>query len=74
MILNQISEYLAHHKRATLWDLANHFDSDPNALQAMLAVLQRKGRVTRLTPKSECGKSCKGCTPESVEIYEWTDG
>ncbi len=73
MILTDLKTYLAERGRATLSDMALHFDSDPEALRGMLAQFVRKGRVRRLTPGSACG-SCQKCDLAAPEIYEWTEG
>ena len=72
MILSDIKKYLMEHKRATLGDLALHFDTDPQAMRGMLEQWMRKGRVLRSELKSDCSKSCAKCCNDSVmEIYEW---
>lgn len=45
MILSELRNYLAEHKRAALIDMARHFDIDVDALRGMLATLERKGQV-----------------------------
>ena len=40
MILAEIRQYLAQHKRVALIDLSHHFGSDPEALRGMLAMLE----------------------------------
>lgn len=71
MILSQVSDYLKTHRRAALRDMAIGLNTSPDALREMLAVLQRKGRVTKLAAGSSCGGGCTKCSPASVEIYEW---
>jgi putative ferrous iron transport protein C len=74
MILAQVREYLAHHKRVALIDLSQHFRSDPQALRGMLAMLEQKGRVRRLPMGTPCGDGCCKCDPATVEIFEWVEG
>ena len=71
MILSQVSDYLKSHRRVALRDLAIGLNASPDALREMLAVLERKGRVTKLAAGSACGGGCNKCSPASVEIYEW---
>ena len=73
MILAELRDYLAERKCAPLADMAWHFDADADALRAMLALLERKGRVRRLCTPATCGKTCNACSSESVELYEWLD-
>lgn len=73
MILSNLTDYLAEHKRAALTDISYHFDSDPEALRMMLSMLERKGRVRKLPAGTICGGGCSKCEPASIEIYEWVD-
>ncbi len=73
MILTDISHYLREHGRASLNDIALGVGSAPEALETMLATLERKGRVRRLPAGSSCGTStCSKCDPTTLAIYEWT--
>ena len=73
MILSEIKSYLMKHKRATLGDLAVHFDTEPGAMKAMLAQWVRKGRVLKFDIQSGCNKTCgQCCDATAMEIYEWT--
>jgi len=72
MILSDLTNYLAAHRRAALLDISHRLDSDPQALRMMLALLERKGRVRKLPSGTRCGGGCTKCDPAAVEIYEWT--
>jgi len=74
MILAEIRQYLAQHKRVALIDLSHHFGSDPEALRGMLAMLEGKGRIRRLPMGTPCGNGCCKCDPATVEIFEWVEG
>jgi predicted ArsR family transcriptional regulator len=71
MILSNLGAYLKDHKRASMGDLANRFDAEPEALRGMLARLMAKGRVRRLEGAGDCG-GCRKCEAFQLEIYEWT--
>ncbi|MEF8700269.1 MAG: FeoC-like transcriptional regulator [Candidatus Accumulibacter sp. UW26] len=71
MILSRVSDYLKEHRRASLTDLALGLDATPDALQGMLAILERKGRVRRLPSATKCS-GCAKCDPQGLEVYEWT--
>ncbi len=73
MILSELRSYLAEHKRAALIDMARHFDTDADALRGMLATLERKGRVRKLPPGTDCGGGCRGCDQARPELYELLD-
>ncbi|MEB4591662.1 FeoC-like transcriptional regulator [Candidatus Thiothrix sp. Deng01] len=73
MILSKVTAYLRERKRASVQDMSFALAAAPDALQAMLATLERKGRVRRLPAGSACGGGCHKCAPHSVEIYEWVD-
>jgi hypothetical protein len=72
MIISRLSAYLQQHQRASLHDMALGLDTDAEALRSMLAVLERKGRVSRLPSGTSCSGGCGKCQPHTVEIYEWT--
>jgi hypothetical protein len=46
-------------------------DVSPDALRAMLELLESRGVVRRLPSGTPCGGSCCKCAPESIELYEW---
>lgn len=73
MLLTRLSDYLRDKGRASLNDMALGVGSSPEALTAMLVLLERKGRVRLLPAGSACGSSgCSGCDSTKVAIYEWT--
>ncbi|WP_443029054.1 FeoC-like transcriptional regulator [Spirulina sp. CS-785/01] len=69
MILTNLQQYIATHKKVSLEDLSNHFQYDPEALRPMLNRLIKKGRICQ--QKSEKCHGCTHCSPESIELYEW---
>ena len=72
MILSDLKSYLRERKRVPIEDMANRFDTDPDALRGMLDTWIRKGRVRRLNPEGgDCG-GCSKCDAFKLEIYEWT--
>lgn len=71
MILSDIRQYLKLNQRAAVYDLATHFDSDPDAIRAMLEEWERRGQVKKLPQGTACNGGCKQCAPETVELYEW---
>ena len=71
MILSDIRRYLKQHQRAAVYDLATHFDADPEAIRAMLQEWERRGHVRRLPSGTACNGGCTQCDPGSVELYEW---
>ncbi|MBL6957845.1 MAG: FeoC-like transcriptional regulator [Rhodospirillales bacterium] len=72
MILSELKDYLAQHKRAGIGDLVNRFQSEPDAIRGMLEHFIRKGRVRRLeTELGDCS-GCSKCDAYALEIYEWT--
>jgi hypothetical protein len=72
MILAELRDYLAEHRRVSLQDMAHRFDADMHALRGMLATLERKGRVRKLPAGSVCG-TCARCDQAAPELYEWVD-
>jgi len=73
MILARVESHLRERKRASLSDLAETLDSNPEALRGMLEMLARKGRIRRLPSGTTCGGGCNKCKPEAVELFEWVE-
>lgn len=73
MILADLRDYLQSHRRASLIDMANRFDVDPDALRGMLEKWLAKGRVEKLPSSGECGTSCCKCDAAVTEVYAWVD-
>jgi len=74
MILTELKNYLQHRKRATLMEIAIHFETSPEAMRGMLEHWIRKKKVHILPIDSVCSdKSCSKCDPLSLEIYEWIE-
>ncbi len=72
MILSDIKRYLRERRQVTLADLAVHFDSDPDAMRAMLDQWIRKGRVSRTDLRAGCAKGCGSCRcGGAMEMYTW---
>ncbi len=74
MILAEISDYIRERQRVSVADVANRFDSDPEVVRKMLAVLERKSRVHRIPSVSACGSSCRQCDQAATELYAWGPG
>ncbi len=72
MILSDLKTYLTSRKRAPIGDLANHFNSEPDAMRGMLEHFIRKGKLRRLDGDGACG-GCHKCDAFALEIYEWTE-
>lgn len=72
MILSGVSDYLRQHGRVSVAEMAIGLGVAPDALKGMLAVLERKGRVRRLSICSTCRRTCCECDPNTLELYEWT--
>ncbi len=70
MIFVRISALLQQRQRISLKDLAENLHTAPEALRAMLARLERKGRVRRLPAGTGCCGCCQ-CDPALIELYEW---
>ena len=71
MIIKRVSDHLRDHRRASLNDMAQCFDTTPDALRNMLSVLERKGLVRRMPTGTACAGSCCKCRPETIELYDW---
>jgi hypothetical protein len=73
MILSDIKHYVKTNKRVNLEDLALHFDADPRAIEGMMDVWIRKGRISRSDIKPLCTGGCASCSQcnARLTIYEW---
>lgn len=73
MILSELRDYLKQQRRLSLLEMANHFDTDADALRGMLRKWISKGKVRRLNLGSVCGTGCCKCDPAMTELYEWVE-
>lgn len=71
MILKRVSDHLKTCGRDSVFDMAQRFDTTPDALRNMLTVLERKGLVQRLAMGTPCAGGCTQCRPETIELYDW---
>lgn len=74
MLVSKLSNYLSEHKRASVMDMSYGLQASPDALRAILARLESKGRVRRLPNATACGGGCSKCDPNHIELYEWIHG
>ena len=65
MILRELGDYLALHKKVSRRALARHFHTSEDAVEAMLGVWMRKGRVAKRETRL-CGGSCCGKSEEEI--------
>lgn len=71
MILRELDQYLHLHRRATLGDIALHFDLPAEAARGMLDLWIRKGRIRQLDAAATCNMSCPvSCDDSAMTIYE----
>jgi ATP:corrinoid adenosyltransferase len=74
MILSEMRDYLHNQKRASIKDIALHFEMDADATRGLLAVWIKKGKIKNTTAGgAACGTSCCQCDPLVTEIYEWIE-
>lgn len=75
MILRELDDYLQRHRRATLGDIALHFDLPAEAVRGMLDLWIRKGRIRQLDAAATCNTSCPvSCDDTAMTIYEAVAG
>lgn len=68
MILRELGEYLEREGKVSRRDLARHFDTSEDAVEAMLGVWMRKGRVRKCQSEG-CSGRC--CGKHEEVIFEW---
>jgi len=76
LTMSSVRDYLAQTGRASLEDIAVHFDSSPEAARQVLDHWLAKGKVRRTEQGGGCGKASSSCCCASKpqEVYEWTPG
>jgi putative ferrous iron transport protein C len=70
MILRELGAYLAQQHKVSRRELARHFHTSEDAVEAMLGVWMRKGRVAKRETQV-CGGSCCGKSQEVM--FEWCE-
>lgn len=71
MLISELSAYLRERRRASLDDMVLRLDSSPDAVKAMLALLERKHKVREVAgPGGSCG-GCHRCGSGQTAVYEW---
>jgi hypothetical protein len=72
MILTEVRDFIRDRGQVALRDLALHFDMDEEAMRGVIAHWVLKGKVRKLPSGTTCS-GCSSCTPETIEIYAWTE-
>lgn len=70
MILRELGDYLAAQQKASRSELARHFHTSEDAVEAMLGVWMRKGRVAKRESRV-CGGNC--CGKHQEVMFEWCE-
>jgi hypothetical protein len=70
VILRELGDYLAAQQKVSRRDLARHFHTSEDAVEAMLGVWMRKGRVAKRETQV-CGGSC--CGKGQEVMFEWCE-
>ncbi len=69
-ILTDIRNYLQQTERASLNDIALHFDTPPEAVRGMLDHWIARGNI-RYCPVDACAGCKAACSTMPDETYEW---
>lgn len=72
-MLTEIIKLLKERGPMSLAELARHFQMETPAMEGMLEILERKGRIQRL--ESKCSR-CKGCVdvkPEDAAVFQYLE-
>lgn len=72
--LSDLKSFMVERRRASLNEIAMHFDTPASAVRPMLEQWIAKGRLRKLDVAGGCGKAGSGCScsqPPS-EVFEWT--
>jgi putative ferrous iron transport protein C len=71
MLAIDIKRYLEHNKTATLSQLSNQFDMNPDNMRDLLSMWVKKGKI-KLTGYCDT-KDHANCNTPQDEIYEWLE-
>lgn len=69
MTLTEAKAYLMDRRRASLCDIATHFNSSPDAARQVMQHWVAKGRV-KLLQGEPCKAGC-ACAKRPDDVYEW---
>jgi len=69
-MLTEIIKLLKERGPMSLAELARHFQTDVPAMEGMLEILERKGRIQSLETKCSRCKGCAEVKPEDAAIFQ----
>jgi len=69
-MLTEIIKLLKERGPMSLAELARHFQTDVPAMEGMLEILERKGRIQRMETKCSRCKGCAEVKPEDAAIFQ----
>jgi len=72
-MLRKIRAYFVEHPTASLAEVAQHLEADPEAVRGMLEVWIEKGWLQKLPAQPTCRTCSCHCDPASLELYRWHD-
>lgn len=73
MTLMEIKQHMMRVKIATLGNLCQLFNAEPETLRCLLQHWMRKGKIRQCLKKPACGSKCFKCETLFTEMYEWVD-
>lgn len=85
MLMQTLLNYIQLNGQATLLDLSRHFKVSESAIEAMLAIWIRKGKIKYLdlnqtascasneSAKKQRCTDCSGCDSRLSKIYSWVN-
>lgn len=72
---SEVKAYLKERRRASLGEIAIHFDTTADAAKALVEIWLAKARVRKVEAEAgACATTCvKGCCDpgQAAEVYEW---
>lgn len=75
-MLSEIKKIFNSQKTISLYELSSHFDVQNSAMETMLEVFIRKGKLKKKALEGCNGHSCSSCSehdpePSQTILYEW---
>ncbi len=71
-MLLALRDYLQHHGRAAVKDIAHALGQDEAMVRHALQQWVAKGKARRLATGTPC-RGCRLCPPDEIELYEWIE-
>ncbi|MCR9192635.1 MAG: FeoC-like transcriptional regulator [Gammaproteobacteria bacterium] len=70
-MLLALRDFIQAQQRVSMEQLSREFRVAEEALEPMVALWIKKGRVRQSNHADDCAIACRGCQPRRLVYYEW---